>query len=721
MAYAMTKQGSLDNCVTYEFICDTLADMNAIENKYRTIGSVAVVLQGESGMEAYIAGSDKQWNNLGTMGASGSGSTSSNLSIYTCAQNEVSNGKPNIASPDENTIYLVSAGNESGNLYEEYIYVNNAWEKFGAASIDLSGYAPIANPAFTGSISLGRKANTTTGNNSIALGNNTVASGLYSFAEGTNTTASNQNSHAEGFNTRAEGIDSHAEGENTIALGWDAHAEGRNNQVNITLNNTTYSPGARGEVSHSEGINTSASGYASHAEGTDTVAYGTSSHTEGYQTLATGNNAHAEGIKTKAIAFDTHAEGNGENNTNDKITIAETVYDIGAYGHSSHIEGITTGTGSLARGAHAEGVSTFAIGEGAHSEGNQTVASGNMAHAEGYKTLASSTHAHSEGQTTTASGTQSHAEGLSTIASGVSSHAEGYGGTYTTNNVSYTSGAKGVSDHTEGYQCLTANAQPGNHAEGYRTQATGGAAHAEGNRSIASGPIGSHAEGNLTIASAGSAHAEGTSTTASGQFAHAEGLAALASGEASHAEGKATKAQGNYSHTEGDTTIAVGSFSHVSGTYNVEDSYANWNEWTANTDYRVGDKVKRTTISNNTTTIKGYICKYENNDSIFTSSHWRHLEGQMNFAEIVGNGYFESRTNARALDWDGNEYLSGDLYVGCRFDSTGGSKVATEAFVTTRVPTPPVEDGTYILQVSISSGTPTYSWVSLATLSGVTF
>ena len=133
MAYAMTKQGSLDNCITYEFICDALEDMNAIENRYRTIGSVAVVLQGESGgMEAYIAGSNKQWNNLGAMGASGQDSAGGSLSIYICAQNEVSNGLPNIQDPDETTIYLVSAGNESGNLYEEYIYVNNAWEKFGA-------------------------------------------------------------------------------------------------------------------------------------------------------------------------------------------------------------------------------------------------------------------------------------------------------------------------------------------------------------------------------------------------------------------------------------------------------------------------------------------------------------------------------------------------------------------------------------------------------------
>jgi len=63
------------------------------------------------------------------------------LSIHICAQNEVDNGLPDVAEPDENTIYLVPAGETSGNLYEEYIYVDNAWEKFGAATIDLSNYA----------------------------------------------------------------------------------------------------------------------------------------------------------------------------------------------------------------------------------------------------------------------------------------------------------------------------------------------------------------------------------------------------------------------------------------------------------------------------------------------------------------------------------------------------------------------------------------------------
>jgi hypothetical protein len=34
----------------------------------------------------------------------------------------------------------------------------------------------------------------------------------------------------------------------------------------------------------------------------------------------------------------------------------------------------------------------------------------------------------------------------------------------------------------------------------------------------------------------------------------------------------------------------------------------------------------------------------------------------MNYAEIIGNGTADNaRSNARALDWNGNEYLKGDI------------------------------------------------------------
>ena len=39
------------------------------------------------------------------------------------------------------TVYLKKESEESGNLYTEYIYINNTWEKLGAQTVDLSGYA----------------------------------------------------------------------------------------------------------------------------------------------------------------------------------------------------------------------------------------------------------------------------------------------------------------------------------------------------------------------------------------------------------------------------------------------------------------------------------------------------------------------------------------------------------------------------------------------------
>ena len=39
------------------------------------------------------------------------------------------------------TVYLLASGEETQNLYTEYIYVNNAWEKLGTQTVDLTGYA----------------------------------------------------------------------------------------------------------------------------------------------------------------------------------------------------------------------------------------------------------------------------------------------------------------------------------------------------------------------------------------------------------------------------------------------------------------------------------------------------------------------------------------------------------------------------------------------------
>lgn len=227
------------------------------------------------------------------------------------------------------------------------------------------------------------------------------------------------------------------------------------------------------------------------------------------------------------------------------------------------------------------------------------------------------------------------------------------------------------------------------------------------NKQVGSFPVGT-ASGNYSIAIGQNVRATGNSsaafgfsaTQASGMGSFAAGWAAIASGAAAHAEGS-SKAIGNYSHAEGDNTnakgrdshaegsntSAAGAHSHAAGQYNVEDSYSSWPEWVSSTAYGVGDKVKVTVTENNTTTVQGYVCKTANSDAEFTAANWT-ADSAMNYVEIIGNGTANNaRSNARALDWSGNEYLAGDLYVHANSNSTGGNKVLVAADV-------PVESGT---------------------------
>lgn len=171
-------------------------------------------------------------------------------------------------------------------------------------------------------------------------------------------------------------------------------------------------------------------------------------------------------------------------------------------------------------------------------------------------------------------------------------------------------------------------------AFGTNVEASGDTSHAEGNSTTASGSD-SHAEGKETTAGGRESHAEGKSTNASGPHTHAEGYYTAAIGEASHAEGFNTIATGAGSHAEGTHTHANSTLLHVFGKSNAEDPS--------------GGAV---------------------------------VEGK--FVEIVGNGSSDGRvrSNARALDWEGNEYLMGDLYTRSEMDSTGGKRVATENLIT---------------------------------------
>lgn len=151
------------------------------------------------------------------------------------------------------------------------------------------------------------------------------------------------------------------------------------------------------------------------------------------------------------------------------------------------------------------------------------------------------------------------------------------------------------------------------HAEGYDGGATMPCAHAEGYGTMASSTA-THAEGYGATASGLSAHAEGNYTSASGDHSHAEGDATNAIGSDSHTEGRSTRATGDAAHAEGCGTNATHKSQHVFGEYNEADGSS------------------------------------------------AQVSSRGNYVEIVGNGIDGSnRSNARTLDWSGNETLAGNL------------------------------------------------------------
>lgn len=143
---------------------------------------------------------------------------------------------------------------------------------------------------------------------------------------------------------------------------------------------------------------------------------------------------------------------------------------------------------------------------------------------------------------------------------------------------------------------------------GFNCTCAGSYSNTEGARTKTYGEC-AHAEGEGCIAASEGTHAEGGGTRAYGRFSHVEGQASEAYGDRGHAEGQSTKANGDYSHAQGYETIANGIAQHTFGSKNIQD----------------------------------------NSNS---------------YLEIVGNAEvssFSNRSNARTLDWSGNEWIAGTL------------------------------------------------------------
>lgn len=645
MAYAMTKQGSMDNVITYEFICDTLTDMNAIENTYRTLGSVAIVLSGESeGLEVYIAGSNRQWNSLGAMGGESSGAAAG-LVIHICSQNEYNANTllPTVQTPDETTLYLVPASAESGNLYDEYIYVNEAWETFGSANINLSNYiqkTDIATQSTAGLVKVLDNGNVTFNeNNQLVL---TLA--------GTAVVKTGQSDHPISVTHQHEaafyGL--------AKAAGQDMKNSG--NAVG------TYTTEAKAAIKSMIGVNVD-----------DVQVDGTSIVSNGVANIPL-----ATSQDTGLIKLGTGFWFNSTYNRVDVILAEPAQIKAGTHSsasipialqHQAVFYGLAKAAGDATQAASENAVGTYT--DGAKAAIQAMLGIGNAsAEAFGLVKVVSSNGIYIDGSNNAlsinAASSQEIKAGLATKkalvpvrqhesvfyglakAAGDSTQesSENAVGTYTAGAktaiqtmLSVPSNVDGVFTHslTIGTRKVNTNTGPYSLTVGYDLVATGyySVAFGQSNQSV-------------------------------GNWSVSEGYSCWAEGQCSHVEGEYTWATGLLSHAEGYDTLALGLCEHVSGQRNVYEA----DEWEANTTYAVGDLVLD----------PDYIlkkCITANSDATFDSEKW---EATTRYLWVVGNGterdeQNDNRSNAASLDMSGNLYLNGYAYVGCNPDGTNGTRL----------------------------------------------
>jgi len=564
----------------------------------------------------------------------------------------------------------------------------------GSTSIAIGGGADV-----TGSTSASFGANTVSASNSLIVGggNSSTANAYGSIVGGVSNSAKNTKTLTIGTANTNAGVDSVALGYNNFVGGNSAQVEG---EFSV----------ASGDQSHAEGLGSVPTNLGSATVLTSTTrtvsgfTYTDITFAQGNLDLKNGDIFNGIPCTRVSLSSGTYTAGFSGDLTNvlkvdDTVNISRSLHV--ASGQASHVEG--SDTSAFDKFSHAEGFNTKTLGSngGSHAEGMNTTANssnGPAPHAEGYGTTASNFCSHAEGSNTTASGAMSHAEGGSTTASGSSSHAEGYG---TTASDSYS------------------------HAEGNNTVASGSSSHAEGQSTIASSSS-SHAEGQSTIARGAMSHAEGISTVAIGTYSHAEGQSTIASGYCSHTEGYGEAIQsaiGNITVTEVNTTNNT-----IKGTISVgtiQPGYYIKVVTSSTTSYRTVLGVSNTAYTLNSVAnisvndvldfgitngrASGYAshsegyCTIADGDyshaeghSTTTGADYQHVQGKYNIqdntsAHIVGNGSADdARSNAHTLDFSGNAWFSGDVYVGSTSGTNkdaGSKKLATEDYVDTAIAT----------------------------------
>lgn len=508
---------------------------------------------------------------------------------------------------------------------------------------------------------------------SHAEGSGSVASGYISHAEGIGTKSTNNGSHAEGGITEANGVASHAEGQKTIANGWGQHVQGLlniaddenkyahivgNGDINTGERSNAHTLDWNGNAWYAGNIH-AAGGAMKLGTGVDEVALsanqlksllggddirnllnGSGISSKTYTPLFGGEftvTTSAQSGYSNPVAIVTAESPSFPRNKKYRVTINGQEHELPGrrwqnveYAQGVHSDYIYLGAIGVEKttAAHVMGDANVAFCIRANAGANQLVISTNVSGTytilielieENYVKLPNEL-IHGTPQPIISVEDRDNPNyslcGLNTMSS--------YGSiAIGDNNV-----VSGEYSTVLGYTSL-ASAR-GAKVLGEYNQATGMYSCAIGSMSVSSGDS-SVAIGYECTASGRLAVASGTQTTASGEGSHAEGSGTIASGTASHAEGQETTSSSYMSHSEGFNTVASGGCSHAEGLGTI----ANHGSQHVFGDYNVAD----------------------------ASTAAPHAHGK--YVEIVGNGSSKTqRSNARTLDWSGNESLAGGITLG---------------------------------------------------------
>ena len=523
--------------------------------------------------------------------------------------------------------------------------------------------------------------------------------GQYAMSTGLNTKAPGKYGHAEGWKSEANASESHAEGEWSKANGAHSHAEGSYTQ--------TY-----GQNSHAEGSHTITYGIASHAEGES------QRHSHGNDFQLSGEGGSLEYTYTQSVDYNmleipvdtiiryiptniyariVHVDKAARKLTLDKTLSEQAIvnalasdleffYGGIAIGRTAHVEG----TGNFAKGqySHAENNGTFALGIGSHSEGDATEARGEYSHAEGNRGIALGKYSHIQNGIKVRIGLFLTGSKMSNVYTCNGQNAELVAGRYLTCQGIIAKILKVEESDETTIITLDRTLSP-----------------------------------NVDLDNVTAFIVE---HLAGGEASTVIGIENIANGEGSFSGGKDNIINGNCSFGWGEGLYSKLGNNFYIGKYNKDSDTMRYVEEATDTNYAftyldtekiLVTKIQPVLASDNLTyvcsnveqkkatelTVDDYIildltryCKPVNANYI---TSWGEVIGNGTLyyliwndstdcgtnAFAIGNGTYENqRSNAHTVDWDGNAWYSGDVYVGSTSGTNkdaGSKKLATEEFV----------------------------------------